>query len=166
MKRKAAILVGALFAVAVVTKFLLTAPTPDAARPISVSFVGFSNALPFLGAPEEVRGLRAVFQVTNHTATRIAYRSEVDGSQVKSNGSTGGMASYELPANGTGTFMVSTQNGSNGWTFLVVSSGWRPRPSWQHRVGELSKRVGGSPVFVGPERTYPKVTNIWTTPQS
>jgi len=164
MKRKGVILVIALVAVAIVIKVFLTGPAPDPPRPITVSFIGFSNALPFLGALEEVRSLQAVFQVTNHTATRMAYHSEAQASRVEGKRSSMTRASYELSGNGTGTFMVSTAYGTNGWTFLVVSSSSRPRPVWQQRLREYSKWLGTPPIFVGPARTSPQFTNVWTTP--
>ncbi len=166
MKRKSVILAATLVVVAIVSGILLIAPAPDPPRPMTVSFLGFSNALPFLGASEEVRSLRAVFQVTNHTATTMIYHSEAHGSQVGGKGSSVTIASNELPGYGTGTFMVSADYGTNGWTFLVVTSSSRPRPAWQQRVRKLSKWLGAPRIFVGPVRTYPQFTNTWTTPQS
>ena len=162
MKRKGVILATVVAAVVFVSGILLTAPAPRAPR-VTVSLAGFSNALPFVGAPEEVRSLQAVFQVTNHTALRIGYHIEVHGSQRA--GSSMTQAGDELPGYGTGTFMVSTSTGTNGWIFHVVSSISRPRPAWQHRVREIAKKFLKRPIFVGPARTYPQFTNIWTTPQ-
>jgi hypothetical protein len=166
MKRNGAILVIAVVVVvAFVGWFLLTAPAPSPPRLLTVSFLGFSNALPFLGAPEEVRSVRAVFQVTNHTALRMGYQIQAHGAQIGGKGSAATQAGDELPGYGTGTFMVPTDVGSNGWRFLVVSTISRPRPAWQQRVREIAKKLGAHPVFVGPARTYPQFTNIWTTPQ-
>jgi hypothetical protein len=164
MKRKGAILAIAVSAVVFVGRILLTAPAPHAPR-VTVSFLGISNALPFLGAPEEVRSPRAVFEVTNHTALRMAYHAEAHGSQPGGKGSSTTQAGDELSAYGTGTFMVATDAGTNGWRFEVVAYISRPRPAWQHRVREIAKKLGMRPIFVGPARTYPQFTNIWTTPQ-
>jgi len=164
MKRKGAILL-LVIVVAFVCGFLLTAPAPRAPQ-VTVSFTGFSNALPFVGAPEEVRSLRAVFQVTNQTALRIAYRVQADAFQPGGNGSSTTYSGDELSGYGTGTFLLSTDAGSNGWTFHVITSISRPRPAWQHRVREIAKKFGARRVFIGPAKTYPQFTNTWTTPQS
>src|ERR1051325_846295 len=72
LKRKGAILAIAIASVVLVSGILLMARASSIPR-VTVSFLGFSNALPFLGAPEVVRSPRAVFQVTNHTALKLAY---------------------------------------------------------------------------------------------
>jgi len=158
MKRKGAFLAFAFVAVVFISGILLMAPAPR----VTVSFLCFTNALPFLGAPEEVRSPQAVFQVTNHTALKLAYHVEAHGSQPGGKGSSVTQAGEDLPGNGTGTFMVS---GTNGWRFEVVASISRPRPAWQHRVREIGKKLGTRSIFVGPAATYPQFTNIWTTPE-
>lgn len=163
LKRKGAILAIAIASVVLVSGILLMARASSTPR-VTVSFLGFSNALPFLGAPEVVRSPRAVFQVTNHTALKLAYHVEAHGSRPGDKGSSVTEAGDDLPGYGTGTFMVSTAAGTNGWRFEVVASISRPRPAWQHRVREIGKKLGTRPIFVGPARTYPQFTNIWTTP--
>jgi hypothetical protein len=96
---------------------------------------------------------------------RLAYHVEAYGSQPEGKGSSMTQAGDELAGHGTGTFMVSTAAGTNGWRFEVVASISRPRPAWQHYIREIAKKVGAHPIFVGPAKTYPQFTNIWTTPQ-
>jgi len=164
MKRKSLILAVGLVGAAIVIGFFRIALAPEPPRPMTVSFLGFTNALPFPGAPEEVRSLRAVFQVTNHLARTMTYHTEAHGSQVRGKNSSVTHASYELQGHRTGTFMLSTDAGTNAWTFVVATSSSRPRPAWQHRVYKISKWLGARPLFVGPARTYPQFTNVWTTP--
>src|SRR5262245_48815206 len=129
MKRKRAILAVAVLVVLLVGAILLTAPESLPPRPSTVSFLGFSNALPFVGAPEEVRGHHAVFQVTNHTTSRIAYHVKAHASQPGGKGSAVTQAGNDLPGHGAGTFMVPTATDTNGWRFEVVTSILRPRPA-------------------------------------
>ena len=166
MKRKRVIVAIGVVGVAIVIGNLLMAPAAAPPRPMTVSFVGFTNALPFAGAPEEVRGLNAEFQVTNHLARSMTYHCVAHGSQagVRARGSSVAHASYEIPAHGSGTFMLSTDSGTNEWTFVVVTSSSRPRPAWQHRIRGFSKWLGGPRVFLGPAKTYPPYTNTWKTP--
>ena len=163
MRQKATILAIAVAGLLLVGGILLTALVPPEPR-VTVSFLGFTNALPFLGAPGKVRSPGAAFQVTNHTALRMAYDVEAQGFQPSGKRSSATHAGAELPAHGTGTFMVYTSAGTNGWKFEVVGSISRPRPAWQHLVGKIAKEVGLPPIFVGPARTYPHFTNLWTSP--
>lgn len=163
MKLKSAILAIATCGVLIVAGILLTMTGPSTPQ-VTVSFLGFSNALPFPGAPEVVRSHRAVFQVTNHTDLRLAYHVEAHGSHPGGEGSSVTETGDDLPGHGTGTFLVSTAAGTNGWKFEVATSISLQRPSWQHNVREIGKKLGTRPIFVGPARTYPQFTNIWTTP--
>ena len=162
--RRGAVLAIAVTAAAIVGGMLLMLTAPTAPR-VTVSFLGFSNALPFLGAPEEVRGPRAVFQVTNHTDLKLAFQVKAHGFRPGGEGSSVTQAGDDLPGYGTSMFMISSTAGTNGWRFEVVTSISRPRPAWQHRIREMGKKLGTRPVFVGPAYTYPEFTNVWTTPE-
>lgn len=193
MKKKRLILAVVLAVVALVAGILSMLPAVETQNPTTVSFIGFSNALPFaqtpkeirslravllvtnssIGfsnalplaqAPEEIRSLHAVFLVTNHMESTMDYHSEVHGVRFGGKGSSMMIATDALPGHGSGTFMLSTDDGSNGWTFLVVNSSSRSRSGWQNFCRKLSKQFHAPPIFNGPSSTYPKITNTWTTP--
>ncbi len=165
MNQKRVFLAIAFMAVALITGVLLKAAGSGSTRLLTVSFLGFSNALPFLAAPEEIRSLQGVFEVTNHTAWKMGYLIQAHGYEIRGMGSSSTQAGGELPGNGTGTFMVSTAVATNGWKFEAVVSISKPRPDWQQRVREIAKKFGAHSVFIGPARTYPPFTNKWTIPQ-
>lgn len=164
MKRRRVFFAVGPMALAIAIGYLLIAQSPAPSRPVTIAFLGFTNALPFVGAPEELRSLRAIFQVTNHEARTMTYHSKAHASQAGGKGSSLTHANFEVPAHGTRTFMLSTIAATNQWTFTVVTSSSRPRPAWQHRIRELSKRFGGPRVFIGPAQTYHSFTNVWMTP--
>ncbi len=163
MKRKRMLLVIVVAAVVFISGIALIAPAPNVPR-VTLAFLGFSNALPFLGAPEVVRSPRAVFQVTNHTAVKLAYYVEAHASQPGGKGSSETKSGNGLPGFSAGLIMVPTPMDTNGWKFEVIASITRPRPGWQQWVHEMFKQFGTRSVFAGPARTYPQFTNTWTTP--
>ena len=134
-------------------------------RPVPVSFLGFTNE-PASGEAVRAAGneCEALFQLTNHTASKMRFHVLLDASGVGSNSVSSLAAAWgNLAAHAAYTLPVLTPGGTNGWRLLLVATISGPRPPWQQGVQALLSRVGAHPLFLASDRTYPQVTNVWTT---
>ncbi len=163
MKIKAAIIAILVAVLALVSGWLGKARTPLMPR-VTVAFLGYTNALPFPGAPEVTRSHRAWFQITNHTALNLFYMANAVVTSA-SNGSPGTYKSHDLKRHGISDFMVSISERDNQWRVDVVTTILRPRPTWQNHASEIGKWLGLPRFFVGPAQTYPPFTNHWELTQ-
>jgi len=163
MKWKTVILAGALLTLACVTAMFLS--SRPSAWPVTISFLGYTNQPAGSEAAAAVSNERqALFRLTNNTASRLAFRTDVDASGVGSNDVTSlASASGDLAGHSAYTIPVVTPGDTHGWRFLVVTSVSGPRASWQQRIRMLLGRAGIHPPFLASDRTYPQFTNVWTT---
>jgi hypothetical protein len=127
-----------------------TMPMP---RPVSVSFIGFSNY------QSEVY---AVFEATNHLSSDVTFDLNVDG--IKDGHSQSMLAAGYSPlpphtlARETLTLNETT---TNKWKFVGITQVSRWRPRWQRSIISSLDRLKIRPGFLSSTLIHPPVTNVW-----
>jgi len=159
MKRRNVILVGAFLALGCV--FALFLGACPASKPLTVSFVGYTNEPAGTEAAAAIGNEpQAVFQLSNHTGSDL--QCDFDFDAVCTNGlSSRSGGEYHLAAHEARRLLMVTPAATNGWRFQAVISASGPRPLWQRRAGTFLSRIGLQPVWLAGDRKYPQFTNVW-----
>lgn len=131
---------------------------------VTISFTHFTNHFVGMDASDPAHMQpAAVFQIVNHTRTRLRCVLGIDG--ICTNGlSTSSDGVWYLAAQDVRTLSVVTPVTTNGWQFDAAYSVPRPRPQWHRSARTLLRWLGMNPKSLRGDTISLEFKKSWTNP--